>query len=654
MQLRLDQRRPTIIEKGNIMSLIKQLWLGIIVLLLLALGGSFAISMIAAKTYLTEQLRLKNIDNVNSLALSMSQMEKDPVTIELLINAQFNAGHYEYIVFNDPNKKPIVARSYDETDKRSTRVPRWFSNLLSFDVAPGVAQVQDNWQQYGTLILKSHSQYAIEMLWKNTTQLFEWFLVATLLSGLLGSFILKYISRPLDMIINQAEAIGNRRFIISDEPKTTEFQRLVRAMNTLSSGVKLMLEKETQQLEILRRESQLDLLTGLSNRAHFLNVLETKLTREDSDNEGIIALARVLHLGDLNLQHGRAQVDQLLREIAIVFHQTIEQYPESQAGRLNGSDFAIVIPTNITLDVISAEISHKLNFQLISSGFQHIALPLALCSYTTGEARNELMHKLDGALAQAELKGNRAVIALNNNHTGYNQWSLNEWRESLTRALDNNQIALAKFPVKYTNGDLLHLEGPVRLELDNGLKPAGYFMPWAARLGMLPTIDLSVLQAALKTLDYSLTPLAINVSADALCNARFREQAIKLLQNNPSKTSDLWIEFPEICVVRHLEEFRGFSSQLRTLGCRVGLEHVGLEFTQFNELQDMGLHYLKVDSAIIHDIHLNTGNQTFLQGLCTVGHSLGILMIAEGVNSKQEITTLIKLGVDALTGPGIQ
>lgn len=640
------------------MSLIKQLWIGITLLLLIALGGSMVISLLSAKTYLQEQLRLKNIDNANSLALSMSQMEKDPVAIELLINAQFDAGHYEYIVFNSVNKKDVIARKFEGTPTTNHAAPDWFVKLMSVDVAPGVAQIQDGWQQYGTLLLKSHSEYAIATLWKNTRLLFEWFLVASLLGGLFGSFILKYISRPLDMTIQQAEAIGNRRFIVSDEPKTIEFQRLVRAMNTLSNGVRSMLEKETQQLEVLRRESQVDALTGLANRTHFLNMLQTKLTREDSDTKGIIALARVAHLSDLNLQYGRAAIDQLLRDIATVFHQALEQHPDSYAGRLNGSDFAIVIPTNLSLDMLSTELSHKLNFQLLNNHFQHIALPLALCNYHNGDTRQGLMHKLDGALAQAELKGNRAVIALVDHGAGANEWlngwSLNEWRDALGHALDHNQIALARFPVKYLNGDLLHLESPVRLELDNGLKPAGYFMPWAARLGMLPLIDLAVLQAALKALDYSMTPLAINLSTDALCNARFREQAIKLLHSNPSKTNDVWIEFPEICMVRHIEEFRAFSAQLRTLGCRVGLEHVGLEFTQFNQLQDMGLHYLKIDGAIIHNIHTYPSNQTFLQGLCTVGHSLGIMMVAEGVGSEEEMNTLVKLGIDALTGPYIQ
>ena len=243
------------------MSLIKQLWIGITIMLLLVLGGNFAISTITAKTYLQEQLRLKNMDNANSLALSISQMaEKDPVTLELLITAQFDAGHYEYIIFQDANKKPIVARNFDE--EKVDSVPDWFARRVSFDVAPGIAQVQDGWQQAGTLIVKSHSRYALEALWKNTRDLFDWFLCATLLSGLIGSLVLKYISRPLDVVVDQAEAIGERRFIVSQEPKTREFQRLVRAMNTLSTSVKNMLDKEARQLEVLRRESQTDRLTG--------------------------------------------------------------------------------------------------------------------------------------------------------------------------------------------------------------------------------------------------------------------------------------------------------------------------------------------------------------------------------------------------------
>jgi EAL domain-containing protein (putative c-di-GMP-specific phosphodiesterase class I)/GGDEF domain-containing protein len=634
------------------MSLIKQLWIGITIMLLLVLGGNFAISTITAKTYLQEQLRLKNMDNANSLALSISQMaEKDPVTLELLITAQFDAGHYEYIIFQDANKKPIVARNFD--DEKVDSVPDWFARGVSFDVAPGIAQVQDGWQQAGTLIVKSHSRYALEALWKNTRDLFDWFLCATLLSGLIGSLVLKYISRPLDVVVDQAEAIGERRFIVSQEPKTKEFQRLVRAMNTLSTSVKNMLDKEARQLEVLRRESQTDRLTGLINRTHFLNLLEVQLTREDAEKRGILAIARVLMLHELNQQLGHSQVDQLLRAIASVFADLEGKFPGSHAGRLNGSDFCLLIPTDTPSDIVSVDISQTLNFQLIAGGFDKIAVPLALCGFIQGEKASQVMHKLDGALAQAELKGNRAVVT-HDEQRDYSQHNLSEWRCSIADALATEELRLASFPVKNAEGKLLHHETAVRLRLNNEYQPAGYFMPWAVRLGLMADVDLAVLKIALKQLASQPTELAINISALSLCNAQFREQTIALLAEHPLEAKKLWLEFPEICVLRHVEELRAFVVRLRSLGCKTGLEHVGLEFTQFGKLQDMGLYYLKLDAAISRAIDTNRGSQSFVQSLCTLAHSLGIHIIAEGVSTEEEQFTLLKIGMDGLTGTQIQ
>ena len=130
-------------------------------------------------------------------------------------------------------------------------------------------------------------------------------------------------------------------------------------------------------------------------------------------------------------------------------------------------------------------------------------------------------------------------------------------------------------------------------------------------------------------------------------------QALTLLNHSLAKNNGLWLEFPESCALRHMAELRSFTNALRVLGCQIGLEHVGLEFTKIRELQDIGLHYLKIDGAIVRDIHKDTGNQKFLSGLCKIGHSLGMLMIAEGVHSQEEKEKLLQLDVDGLTGPGI-
>ena len=76
------------------MSLVKQLWLAIVLVMSVAFGGSLVVSVMSARHYLEQQLQVKNIDNATSLALSMAHMDKDPVTVELQIAAQFDMGHY--------------------------------------------------------------------------------------------------------------------------------------------------------------------------------------------------------------------------------------------------------------------------------------------------------------------------------------------------------------------------------------------------------------------------------------------------------------------------------------------------------------------------------------------------------------------------------
>jgi len=110
------------------MSLIKQLWFAILFTVTLASAGSFILSTLSSKNYLEEQLQTKNIDNVTSLALSMSQLKKDPVTLDLLLSAQFDSSHYRYIGLFDPNGKLISERvnANSHTTKHPNGLPDSF------------------------------------------------------------------------------------------------------------------------------------------------------------------------------------------------------------------------------------------------------------------------------------------------------------------------------------------------------------------------------------------------------------------------------------------------------------------------------------------------------------------------------------------------
>ena len=93
------------------MSLYKQLWLAVIFLLTLVFVGSVIVTSLSAKTYLQQQLSMKNSDNATALALSLTQQDADEVLLELTLSAQFDTGFYELIQLTDPEGVVTITNS---------------------------------------------------------------------------------------------------------------------------------------------------------------------------------------------------------------------------------------------------------------------------------------------------------------------------------------------------------------------------------------------------------------------------------------------------------------------------------------------------------------------------------------------------------------
>ena len=120
-----------------------------------------------------------------------------------------------------------------------------------------------------------------------------------------------------------------------------------------------------------------------------------------------------------------------------------------------------------------------------------------------------------------------------------------------------------------------------------------------------------------------------------------------------SAAGKLWLEVPESMAFRHFDAFKLLTRHASRYGCQVGIEHGGHQLADIGQLHEIGLDYFKVDAAFIRDIDSNAGNQTLLRTLCTVGHSIGVTVIAEGVRSTGEWQQLRELGFDGATGPAI-
>ncbi|CAM3405438.1 EAL domain-containing protein [Halomonas lysinitropha] len=631
------------------MSLIKQLWLTIGILLLLAFGGSLFIGVSSSRAYIEQEVRIKNADNANALALTMSQMPKDPVTLELLIAAQFDTGHYRQIELRDPQGEIIEQRSAGEAIED---VPAWFVDLVDFDVPAGQAVIQDGWRQFGTLTLESQHSYAYRSLWRSSLELVGWFALAGALSLLLAWWIVRTIRRPLRNVVEQALHIGDRRFTTIPAPRTRELREVVLAMNQLSAAVRNMLGEESQKLDLLRRRLQHDGVTGVLKREAFLAQLQIHLESQDSRASGTLALVRLARLAEINERLGHRDTDALLKELASGLDQFGKVLGGGVVGRLNGSDFALLLPDAHDLEQLRHELGKRLA-ALREHRQVPLGLPAALVDYAQGNQMNELLASLDGALSSAEIRGDTGLVIAQGPQRRSLFTSHDEWRRALKEAMAKG-IYLAHYPVLDKKGELLHFESPSRLRLNSEWQPAGIFMPWISRLELDRQLDLAVVDEAVRDITQRGKPLGINISAASIQDARFVMELQARLRSRPDVAERLWLEIPESMAIHDLASFRSLCRALQPLGCKLGLEHVGAEFTRIADLQDLGLAYLKIDGSLVKDIDQSAEQQTILRGMATLCHSLGILAIGEGVVNLEEARMLYELGLDGATGPGIR
>ncbi|QID17098.1 EAL domain-containing protein [Nitrogeniibacter mangrovi] len=648
------------------MSLIKQLWIATLVLTLGAFGCSFVISTLSARDYLERELGIKNRDNANVLALAMTQLPKDAATVELLVAAQFDNAHYDLIRLTDPTGEHVIVERSHENEANAPRglglsaegpvAPAWFRQLIPMHPEPGRAFVSDGWQPFGTLTVKTHTGIAYDSLWQSTLRLLEWFLAGAVLVGLLGTVLLRWLLRPLDAVVAQARAIGARRFVTVPAPATPEFATVVGAMNTLSDQVHAMLEEESIRLEHLRRAAQHDPISGLPNREHFMAQASATLDNDSAPAVGTLAIVRLSHLIALNEELGRSAADELLRKLAGGI-ETLTDGDGMLAGRLNGTDFALLAPNEDQPEALAARLAECMDLVVGTSlPAGRNALPIGVACYHRGDPLPQLLAHADVALTRSEAQEGAPPQIERVNVSARPATDLGSWRNLISEALAMGRFSLVQFPVIDREGRTLHYEVPVRMHhpRDTTVLTAGDVLPWATRCGLLPQIDAIVAEKALNLIETANVDVCINLSAESMCHPATLGRLAAQLREHPDAARHLWIDLPENAAFHHAEDFRRLCAELRPLGCRIGLEHVSQMVCRMGELHDVGLDYLKISAGAIRGIDHNPGNQAFLRGLVSIGHTMGMAVVAEGVSDENEAAQVIELGFDGLTGPGVR
>lgn len=630
----------------------QELWIAILAVIVIGFISSVLISIYSAKDYFSEQLYLKNVDNANNLALMISQQQKDPVELELLIAATFDTGYYQRIEVQNPGGATLVKRIFK--GELNTNVPQWFSYMYNLDVAPGIAQINDGWQQYGTLYVESHSEYTEQALWQSAVRLLFSFFVVAIAACIAGGYFLAKILRPLDDVVEQANALGDKRFIKSKVPKTYEFARLVSSMNLLSSRFSQIIKEDKKRLEALRFKSQHDEVTGLANREYFNATLEAHLQQSEQQAHGALFLFRVVNLDQLSEQINRVEMVSFLRRFAqtLVFflESNEDSFSESYIARLSHADFAVLFSDTTNLALLSERVLKQHQTLLNDYPSVALAVPHSCCYVEAGDSRFSLLKRVDNLLkVVAKEQGTQASINQNKQQAELFD-DAEGWQDAIESALVKNDIDVTVAPVKRFSGELIQQQLSLGLLLRGEFYRSGYYYHWARRLKLLARLDWGLIKHVVNVYDSrdDLKVISLELSQETLLDDSAVAAILTYLVAFPVLAKHICFDVRESIAVSQFSAFKDFCEQAKGVGAKVGLKRVGAEFTQLRKLQELGLEMIKVDSVYAHNISYNLDNQTFLRGVCSLAHSLGIIVVAEGVKNPDDQLMLRSLGFDGL------
>ncbi len=635
------------------MSLMRQIGLLLAAVLLLALAGAVGIGLASTRDALQTQLRLKNSDNAQNIALALSQQRGDAQLMNLMLATQADTGFYSRMRL----VKSDGATAFDrESSAQPQDAPAWFARLLPIESAPGVAQVSDGWRALGRIEVVSHVAYAHDELWRGGSRALV--LLAALGAAAMGLAAagVRRIRRPLDDTVAQANALVEGRYLLVDEPDVPELKRVAQAMNGMVERVRRLFESQAAQVEQLRREAHEDRLTGLPHRAHFMQRFAALLADEAQADGGSLLLIRVADLADVNRDLGHETTDRALRTLADV----LRGWPQdgALAGRLNGADFALALPIAA---MVAPSTAHEAATRVASAlraalggGSERFVVHLGAALWSHGVAPNAgaLLARADQALARAEGLG---PFAAEVDAEAGDAMAAGEqgWHRDLQDALTERRARLAEYVVIDRGGAVSHLECPLRVQLgkDGAYESAARWLPLASRSRLLPAIDLLAVRLALTAIAADGRARAVNLALASLSDGAFTTQLRQLLVDSPRGARGLWLEVGENAALGHFELVRAFASLVRPLGVRFGLEHAGHQLYRAPRLYELGLDYVKLDVALVRGAARDDAARRFVAGSVALLRALPVTVCAEGVDDADDAAALWECGVEAITGP---
>ena len=413
--------------------------------------------------------------------------------------------------------------------------------------------------------------------------------------------------------------------------------------------------------KLIRHMAWHDSLTGLANRNLLSERLDEalKLARrlEKKVAVMILDLDKFKPVNDL---HGHATGDKLLKVVAERLIKCAREV--DTVARLGGDEFAIVF-TNIEDDAniitIADRIIHSIQQPVeIDGNVIQIGTSIGI-SFFPGDfdTPTELIRMADVALYQAKEDGRR-VFRLYDPQMDAETKVQKQIEMDLNKALENDELLLHYQPqFDATTGEMVGTEALIRwLHPENGMISPYNFIPIAELCGLMIPIGQWVLNtaciAAKGWQDQGLPKIRIcvNISARQFHADNFVEtieHAIKLSNLN---LKWLELEITEGMVIKNAESVITKLQGLKALGVYLSIDDFGTGYSSLAYLKRFPVNKLKIDQSFIRNIHEDQDDAAITDAVIRLGHSLGLTVVGEGVETEEHVKILQEKGCDVFQG----
>lgn len=461
-----------------------------------------------------------------------------------------------------------------------------------------------------------------------------------------GRVVLRNYHKSGDLFWNELYVAPVR----DDQGRITHY---VGVQNDITESKKYLLE--------LERRATHDLLTGLANRSLLMDRIQLAAMQARRRSTKVAVLFIDLDgFKMINDGFGHGTGDQVLKLTGNRLAANIRQ--GDTAARLGGDEFVVVLNDQERIEDISDAVQRIIDAVLRPIPIQRQEITLT-CSIGISvcpddcDDPDELLKFADVAMYKAKEEGKNTSRFYTR---GMNDAIVRKvtLTNNLRRALEREEFQLHYQPqIDLASGALVGAEALIRWQHPQyGLISPAQFIPLAEQSGQIVQVGEWVLRTACRqAVDFATSGLAplvmsVNLSARQLRDDSLIQLIRSALLESGLPPASLELEITESMVMSDVEKSAEILGRIKKLGVRIAMDDFGTGYSSLSYLKRLPIDRLKIDQSFIHEVTMDSSDAALTRAIIALAHNLGIPVVAEGVETREQRDFLVQAGCDEAQG----